>query len=342
MSQKKTVYYFRVLRAIGCIGIVILHTYYFYIGNFEAAFFQEVASYTIRNLQMWAVPCFVMVSGALLLDPERPMTVGKIYKKYVFRALVALIFFSLVFHLYDRLVNGQKLGITDLWIWFMKFYTDGSWSHLWYLYMLVSIYILLPVFRKITAGSDQKEIRYFLIVCLIFQVVLATVNTLFNIRTGFYIGIYTVYPFYFFLGYALSKDHIPISKMWSLILTVGSAVLIIGLTYLQIRFDIASLKSLLGNYSFLVVVLLSVGVFSLARHLSLRKENAWIRWVDEQSFGIYLIHMIFVKIGVFLIKWNPYPQGGMAAVFGIAAGIFVLSMGITWCLKRIPGVHHIL
>ena len=44
MSQKKNVYYYRVLRAIGCIGIVVLHTFYFYIGNFEAASYQEVAN----------------------------------------------------------------------------------------------------------------------------------------------------------------------------------------------------------------------------------------------------------------------------------------------------------
>ena len=226
----------------------------------------------------------------------------------------------------------------------MKLYTDGSWSHMWYLYMLISLYVLLPVFRKITECSNEKDIRYLLAVCLFFQVVLTNLNTFLNVKTGFYIGFYTIYPFYFFLGYALSKDMIRISKMWSVILTLTSALLMVILTYLLIRWNIAALKSLLGNYSFLLIILLSAGVFSLIRNLCQPevKESKLIRWIDEQSFGVYLIHMVFVKVGVFLIKWNPYPQGGVILVFGIAAVIFALSAGITWLLRKIPGVQHIL
>lgn len=88
------------LRAIACIAIVILHTFYaasVYAPDHTA----KIAALTTRNLMMWAVPCFVMVSGALLLDSAREVTYRKIFRKYIPRVLAALVLFSAVFQIFD-------------------------------------------------------------------------------------------------------------------------------------------------------------------------------------------------------------------------------------------------
>ncbi|MBO6158010.1 MAG: acyltransferase [Firmicutes bacterium] len=354
-TQTKSIGYFRLLRVLGCIGIVILHTYYVYAYNFEATFAQKVASYAIRNLQMWAVPCFVMVSGALLLEPERPMTIKKIYSRYMLRALLALLIFSIVFYLFDAVLNGQKLRLMDLYIWFMQTWTDKGWTHMWYLYMLVALYAMLPLYRKVSEHASDQEIRYLLIIYAVFQILISNLNTVFNIRSGFYIGVYTIYPFYFFLGYALHKEIIRIPRMLAAVFTVLGVILIGFLTWYHMNYDVAWIQSLLGNYSFLVIVLLSVGIFTLIKGTEekatdgtasggkeVKKQSALVRLIDENSFGIYLVHMMFLKIGAFVIKFNPYPAGGIWTLLGITLIVFLLSLGLTWVLRKIPGMKRVL
>ena len=64
--------------------------------------------------------------------------------------------------------------------------------------------------------------------------------------------------------------------------------------------------------------------------------------VDAQAFGIYLIHMVFVRL---LFKYwmvNPYEYGGGALLIAIVPGIFILSFMITWVLRKIPAVRKVL
>ena len=41
---------------------------------------------------------------------------------------------------------------------FVDLLTGHSWAHMWYLYMLLGLYLLLPFMRKVVAGSSAKEL----------------------------------------------------------------------------------------------------------------------------------------------------------------------------------------
>ena len=87
------VYSFSYLRAAACFAIVLLHTMFCAVSLFpeEASAAQALLSNIVVNNMMWAVPCFLMVSGALLLNPEHPVTVKKCLTKYIPRMLIALL-----------------------------------------------------------------------------------------------------------------------------------------------------------------------------------------------------------------------------------------------------------
>ena len=87
------VHSFSYLRAAACLAIVLLHTVFCAVSLFpeEASATQALLSNIVVNNMMWAVPCFLMVSGALLLNPERPVTVKKCLTKYIPRMLIALV-----------------------------------------------------------------------------------------------------------------------------------------------------------------------------------------------------------------------------------------------------------
>ena len=169
---------------------------------------------------------------------------------------------------------------------------------------------------------------------------------MFGIRSGFYIGVYTIYPFYFFLGYALHKEIVRIPRWLAAVFAGAGIILIPVLTWYAMTYEVTWIQSLTGNYSFVVIVLLAVGIFTLLKATEHpdkeNKSGGLVKLIDEQSFGIYLVHMMFLKIGAYVIQWNPYPNGGFFTLLGIAFAVFVCSFVLTYVLRLIPGAKKVL
>ena len=73
-TKRREIHFLSELRAVSCIAIVLLHTFYAASAYAAPGSTAHLAAISVRNLMMWAVPCFVMVSGALLLDQARVIT----------------------------------------------------------------------------------------------------------------------------------------------------------------------------------------------------------------------------------------------------------------------------
>lgn len=200
------VYSFSYLRAAACFAIVLLHTMFCAVSLFpeEASAAQALLSNIVVNNMMWAVPCFLMVSGALLLNPEHPVTVKKCLTKYIPRMLIALVVFCLLFRALEILVNHEPVNAETLLSGFYEIFSGTSWSHVWYLYLMIGIYLLLPFYHKIASNSTAGELRYLMIVYVIFLSLVPVLKT-FGISVGFYICVSAIYPFYLFCGYALRQ-----------------------------------------------------------------------------------------------------------------------------------------
>lgn len=98
----------------------------------------------------------------------------------------------------------------------IKLFIRGKY-HLWYLNMIIGLYLITPLLRKIT--SDKKSCEYLLILSMIVSIVIPTVFDLFKfISIEFISDIVTHisvfidkidmsfgYVFYYILGYYLHK-----------------------------------------------------------------------------------------------------------------------------------------
>ena len=97
---------------------------------------------------------------------------------------------------------------------------------MWYLYCLIGLYLLLPFYKKIVNGSSKKEIMYLMVLYVIFLSVIPLIWG-WDIHTGFYIHVSTVYPLYFFAGFYLNeyRDYSQKLSVIILILTIILATL---------------------------------------------------------------------------------------------------------------------
>ena len=355
----KKILYLSYLRAAACIAIIILHTVdgavILYQNNITNG--ERVGSLSVVYCMMWAVPCFVMVTGALLLDKNRSITIKDIFRKYILRIVIALVAFSLIFALFDTLMNRDGTGFGFFPKGLLNALTGSGWAHMWYLYLLIGLYLLLIAYRAVANHVSDTEYRYLLIIYAVFLSVLPLLS-MWNAKVGFYIHVSTVYPFYLLAGYAIASQKLKFRRWVSILLMVIGVAGIVASTILNEKHANISYGNLLG-YSSVFVLLLTIGVFSLARGskdltgveipqeaVEPKKTNIIGRIfleIDRCSFGIYLIHMIFVRLTLRYWKINPFASNLTFLVFlGLVIGILVVSYGITALLKLIPGVKKIL
>ena len=352
----KKITYLSYLRAAACIAIIVLHTvdvavilYQDQISNGE-----RIASLSVVHCMMWAVPCFIMVTGTLLLNKERVITVKDVFAKYILRIMIVLVAFSLIFALFDTLMNKEKSGIAFLAKGFLNALTGNGWAHMWYLYLLIGLYLLIIFYRAIAHHISDKEYFFLLIVYVVFLSLLPLLN-MWNVKAGFYIHVSTIYPFYLFAGYAIAERKLKIEKGLSILLALVGVAGIVAFTILSAKDVRISNGNLLG-YSSIFILLLAVGFFAFVKNFFSKNENdsqteekkpgvlgKVFLEIDRCSFGIYLVHMIFVRLVLRYWKVNPYISNVTILVFiGLALGILVVSYGVTALLKLIPGVKKIL
>ena len=338
-----------IIRVVSCFAIVVLHTAFACVG-FDMEAGNMTASYLIRNLMYFAVPCFVMVSGALLLDGNREMPLKKIYGRYVRRVLLALLIFTALYLAYDTCTKGGTVSAKDLFLTYGKqILTDGSWVNLWYLYMLLGLYLLLPAYRAAYNGMSNEETRALIVVWFLFQSVVPFLEKTTGLDIAFYVGTYTIYPFYFFLGRFLYERRGKKGewKTGAVFFAIGCA----AIAYFSVQASVLmasdaeagrSAMRTIASYGHPAVVLLSAGAFLILANLPKREKTGLVDVLDADSFGIYLIHMIPLKAVIAGLKWNPFEHGGVPMVILLSAGIFLVSWGVSHVLRLIRPVRQVL
>lgn len=340
----KRIHSYSYIRTIACIGIIFIHVLTSGIAkyNFVNSDAADVAYRSVVNCLKWGVPCFIMISGMLLLNPQKKITISYLFKRYIKRIILATVIFGLIFTILDFIFSGD-LTAGNFLAGLYEIFSGGSWSHLWYLYCLIGIYLLLPFYKMITGCAKEQEIRYLLIVYVIFLSIVPLMNG-FGIECGFYIHVSSIYPFWFFYGYYMKQWGFKKSRMFYLGLAFFATLILILFTVIRWSFEIEAIDALF-NYSSFIVILQSTGVIGFLYKLEIKEGSRVDRVllnIDKHSFGIYLTHMIAIWIAYTRIDWNPFLHGGFIGILILAAAAFFSAYIIDILLRKLPLFSEIL
>lgn len=340
----KRIHSYSYIRTIACIGIIFIHVLTSGIAkyNFVNSDAAEVAYKSVINCLKWGVPCFLMISGMLLLDPHKEITLSYLFKRYIKRIFLAIIIFGLIFTILNFIFSGDitpsnfVFGLYDI-------FAGKSWTHLWYLYCLIGLYLILPFYKMVTKCAKEQEIRYLLIVYVIFLSVIQVLEK-FGLECGFYIHVSSIYPFWLFYGYYMKQWGFKKSRTFYMGCAFFASLVLVLLTVIRWSFDIEAMDELF-YYSSFIVILQTTGVIGLLYKLKI-KEDSFIDRVllniDKHSFGIYLTHMIAIWIAYTRIDWNPFLHGGFIGVIILAVAAFFSGYIIDTVLRRLPLFNKIL
>ena len=328
--QKTSIKSFPYIRTFSCLAIILLHTLFASNVYFEDVMSDSalVFSKLFENLVMWAVPCFLMITGCLLLNPEREVTQEKI-RKYLKRMIVPLLAFTFIFECID-VYFGLKENIFTGWIY--RLFTGQSWAHMWYLYLMIGLYLMIPFYRMITANASDRTVWRLIGIIMLF-VSLLPLSEVFGISTGFYIPTSIIYPAYLFMGYEIYKN--PIEKNRAALLFAGCTAAIAALTFYEYNAAGITYENFdhLFEYSSPLVLGQAAGLFCLMNSIDFRENNI-IAALDDCGFGIYIIHMIFIRLSMKHYGFNPYENGGALAFAGMVLAFYLISFVITYAVRK--------
>lgn len=340
--MKKRVIYADVLRVAAIFLVIVIHTVSLDLGSYPVASYQWQTLNIYNGFSRISVPLFFMVSGIFFLDPQKEVPINKLYQKNIFRIVLAFIFWSalyaLIFTVYEyRTINSHVVKVM------YQAFIEGHF-HLWFLFRLIEVYVMVPFLRKI--AEDKRLIEYFLLFCFVVGFLNPTYHafplksTTTIVERGLKLDITFGYLGYFFAGYYLSRYSL--SKIAKLFLYSLGIAGVIGTIVVANVHSLKAGKPYSLSYEYLTpnVLFASAAAFlfvkeSLQQHEFSGKTSKWMIELSRYSFGIYLIHVlirfIFTKLGLTTFIFTPILSVPLLAVL-----LFFVSYICVKLLAKIP------
>ena len=334
--------HFEHIRAFSVLAVITIHTMYSALLQFgEGALVAEKILYRcVMNMMWWAVPCFLMMTGSLLLDSNRKVPLKKLYRKYILRMLLVLLIVGGAFSGMELFFDSRILELRQILQVAYNVLTGNTWAHMWYIYCLLGLYVLLPMYKIFADYASDEQLKYILAILFLFESIFRLLKLL-EINLGFYCHINTIYPFWLLMGAAWNRGMFKYDKKINIALVMVSSGILIFTTVLWEGFGVP-LSSLFG-YDSVLVVIQSIGLFVLFNSMNIEnKLDQVLSEIGEKSFGIYLIHMVIINLAYKLFKFNPFTvsfaMGGMILVIVNLA----LSYMMVTIMKYLPGIKKII
>lgn len=336
-QMNKRVAYFDILNILACISVVYLHcngiVHQFSNTNaWKGALVVEVLCY-------FAVPVFLMLSGANLLNYRKKYDTKTFFKKRLIKVLVPYLIWSLIYYIayYNCFIPKDFI---------VKFLNCNIESVFWFFPTIIWLYLIMPLFSSIAERDELKTLKYFVLIIFIsvscvpyiFSILGKDCPSIFRCLDGI-IGYYI----YIILGYLLSKKDIKKAKR--------ICIYILAIICLLFRYIYTYHFSIQNNfinrnswgYLSVICVIPSVAVFLFVKNIN------WNKFINEKSanilakisncsFGIYLMH-ILVKLKVTNFLNLDISSLFYRIIFPII--LYLLCLFCTYVIKKIPVIKKI-
>lgn len=151
--KRQTNYNLEFLRFIATIGVVFVHVGVCWIAAYGKSA-SSLANYifsTIQHCMMWAVPVFMMITGCLMMRKEE-LSYRTAFR-YFKRIGLLVVMFGTAFAWLELVFINHSISPDIIWKGIINMLQGETWEHLWYLYMLLGIYLILPLlhaYKRIT------------------------------------------------------------------------------------------------------------------------------------------------------------------------------------------------
>ncbi|MDO4562837.1 MAG: acyltransferase family protein [Clostridia bacterium] len=328
------IFYADCLRAAATFAVVVLHVASASWGLADVRTFEWQTLNVYNTATRFCVPIFLMLSGMLFLNPDKKIDIRDIFFKYIPRIAMAFLFWSFLYNSYDA---GHFT--------FSGVFTDYHY-HLWYLYVIIGLYLVVPLVRHMVNSASRREVEYFLLLSFFFTFVVKTLSQIptlewiADISDKFEMHYVIGYMGYFVWGYYLHTYYL--GKFQRKMIYICG---VMGFLETAVLSGIVSVSTdmhyqlFYSNFS-VGVLLMSVAIFVLFKYncdetkAGIFLKNRIIS-VAKCSFGMYLVHdffnILFGQMGYTALTFNP-----VFCVLPLSAAVSAASYLVSIVMSKIP------
>ena len=306
MSERK--YDLDIMRIVCILGVIGIHT----------------SSGMLQQSFTFSVPLLVMISGVLWLDQAKTISIKKIWSKNILRIVTAFLFWSLVYAVFSL---KDTTSVKE----FLQECITGHY-HMWFCYMIVGVYMFIPVIRKIK--EDRNLYFYFLmlsgvIMTIIPSLLLIPVASALSYNFDLlFCKIGMGYIFYFMLGDSLYQFDIKFQFR---------IMIYIGGFFSLILMNCGIVPG--GDFSiFEVIYTCCIFVFlkEFAKKMKIKegKIRCVLQHISRLCFGVYLVHALVLS---YVQEISILQRASMNIL--VIALVFAISLCIVYAIDKIPFVR---
>lgn len=301
----------------------------------------ELVQWGVRwgSLVRPCVPLFVMLTGVLSLPVKTSME--SFYKKRIPRVFFPFLIWSVIYYLTPWMTGVLGMDSSVVYKLFSWAETDSQAisdglanvlripyafsfiaCHMWYIYMLIGLYLYLPIFSAWVERATKRQKEIVLAIWAI-----STILPYFTQYVSQYafgtcewnsFGLF--YYFAGFNGYMLLGHYIQhyVNWSWTKTLNVALPLLIAGfwITYsgyshvMNLPDKTPELVELFWTYNSPNVAMMTIACFLLVYRIRIASDSrtaSWLANLTTCGFGIYMIHYFFVFLGYDMGAWLHIP-----------------------------------
>lgn len=148
---------FDFIRCVAIVFVICIHSMALIDGMVNLSIFPRLVKTVLDTFIYSGVPLFIMLSGSLLLTKEESLSV--FFIKRIRRILLPFFLWSMLVYAILYVQEGEKsYGMVYFFIY--KYVTSGVYGIYWYVYLILGLYLITPLLRKILSGGDRSLVFY--------------------------------------------------------------------------------------------------------------------------------------------------------------------------------------
>ena len=300
-----------------------------------------------------SVPLFMIVSAFLLVPMRDGMKMNEFYRRRFKRIIPPMLVFMLLYTFLPLAWGGMswEQSLNDLKMLPLNF--PSMAGHLWFMYPLISLYLIIPVVSPWLQKATSKEELTFLGIFVV-STFIPWIHRFISPEIWgecFWNGFTMLWYCSGYLGYLVMAHYIRYHLDWNRRkkMTVGTVCLLVGALFTGWSFwfkgvpgQLIETPLLEWSWEFCTpnVLLASFGAFLLFTCIERKETPAFIRSLSNMSFGMYLMHLFFLGTIARLIIGgdvaNPLVPVCLA-IPAIALLTFICCAVTTKLLSLLPG-----
>lgn len=344
MQAKQTsIFYIDFLRFIAAIAVITIHV----LGPFRYLYgeipdSEWLAATGLNSLTRWAVPVFMLISGALLLSTKKPFETKYYLTNRLSKVVVPFIAWTVIYavvggFMLDEVFTGQWNADNAFKI-LAESPTEPVWYHLWFFYDFIPLYFVIPFLMPLLKQAAPEHIKLALVAwAVLFTMHWFKVDSFLQQNLVLYTG-------YLVLGwYLFNRDNRPQLKMWVI---AGSVMLILNFFgSWQLAIEKGGYSSFYMGYKTLNTAVIAGMLFVLAQVYADKiqgKCRILISLISTYSLGIYLIHpLLLIPIRELSNGFYAFFGTNWIAIPMITLVILVVSLILTMILVKVPVIRRL-